>query len=120
VDYQAADYAELFRTMQSRPVTVRLFDPPLHEFLPRSDDDIEDTAQGLGLSVKALRARLRRLEEVNPMLGHRGVRLVITSPEILAMQIKALVAGVEAAMETQDEPVNLEIMVPFVTSAREV
>ncbi|WP_245944850.1 putative PEP-binding protein [Pelagibacterium lacus] len=120
VDYQAADYAELFRTMQSRPVTVRLFDPPLHEFLPRSDDDIEDTAQGLGLSVKALRARLRRLEEVNPMLGHRGVRLVITYPEILAMQIKALVAGVEAAMETQDEPVNLEIMVPFVTSAREV
>ena len=120
VDYQAADYAALFQTMQNKPVTVRLFDPPLHEFLPRSEDDIDDTARGLGLSVKALRARLQRLDEVNPMLGHRGVRLVITYPEILAMQVRALVAGVEAAMENQDLPVNLEIMVPFVTSAREV
>ena len=120
VDYQAADYAALFQTMQNKPVTVRLFDPPLHEFLPRNEDDIEDTAQALGLSLKALKARLQRLAEVNPMLGHRGVRLVITYPEILAMQIRALVAGVEAAMENQDMPVNLEIMVPFVTSAREV
>ncbi|WMT87891.1 PEP-utilizing enzyme [Pelagibacterium sp. 26DY04] len=120
VDYQAADYAALFQTMQNKPVTVRLFDPPLHEFLPRSEDDIEDTAQALGLSLKALKARLQRLDEVNPMLGHRGVRLVITYPEILAMQIRALVAGVEAAMDNQDLPVNLEIMVPFVTSAREV
>ncbi|SDG39429.1 pyruvate, orthophosphate dikinase [Pelagibacterium luteolum] len=120
VDYQAADYAQLFQTMQNKPVTVRLFDPPLHEFLPRSEDDIEDTARALGLSVKALRARLQRLDEVNPMLGHRGVRLVITYPEILSMQVKALVAGVEAAMDNQDMPVNLEIMVPFVTSAREV
>jgi pyruvate,orthophosphate dikinase len=120
VDYQAADYAALFQTMQNKPVTVRLFDPPLHEFLPRTEDDIEDTAQALGLSLKALRARLQRLDEVNPMLGHRGVRLVITYPEILAMQVRALVAGVEAAMENQDLPVNLEIMVPFVTSAREV
>jgi len=120
VDYQAADYAALFATMQNKPVNVRLFDPPLHEFLPRSDEDIEDTAASLGLSVKALRARLQRLSEVNPMLGHRGCRLVITYPEILAMQIRALVAGVETAMDNQDLPVNLEIMVPFVTSAREV
>jgi len=120
VDYQAADYAELFQTMQNKPVTVRLFDPPLHEFLPRSDDDIEDTAAALGLSLRALRARLRRLDEVNPMLGHRGVRLVITYPEILAMQVRALIAGVETAMDNQDLPVNLEIMIPFVTSAREV
>jgi len=120
VDYQAADYATLFQTMQNKPVTVRLFDPPLHEFLPRSEDDIDDTARGLGLSLKALKARLQRLAEVNPMLGHRGVRLVITYPEILAMQVRALVAGVEAAMDNQDLPVNLEIMVPFVTSAREV
>lgn len=120
VDYQAGDYAALFSTMQGKPVTVRLFDPPLHEFLPRSEDDIEDTASSLGLSVKALRARLQRLVEVNPMLGHRGVRLVITYPEILSMQIRALVAGVETAMENQDMPVALEIMVPFVTSSREV
>lgn len=120
VDYQAADYAALFATMQGKPVTVRLFDPPLHEFLPRTEDDVEDTAASLGLSVKALRARLQRLVEVNPMLGHRGCRLVITYPEILAMQIRALVAGVETAMDNQDMPVALEIMVPFVTSAREV
>ncbi|WP_196259572.1 putative PEP-binding protein [Pelagibacterium limicola] len=120
VDYQAGDYASLFATMQGKPVTVRLFDPPLHEFLPRSEDDIEDTAASLGLSVKALRARLQRLVEVNPMLGHRGCRLVITYPEILSMQIRALVAGVETAMENQDVPVALEVMVPFVTSAREV
>nr|WP_255714111.1 putative PEP-binding protein [Pelagibacterium xiamenense] len=120
VDYQAADYAALFATMQNKPVNVRLFDPPLHEFLPRAEDDIEETASALGLSVKALHARLERLVEVNPMLGHRGCRLIITYPEILSMQIRALVAGVEAAMDNQDQPVNLEIMVPFVTSAREV
>ncbi|WP_164730578.1 putative PEP-binding protein [Pelagibacterium montanilacus] len=120
VDYQAADYAELFAIMQDKPVNVRLFDPPLHEFLPRSAEDVEETASALGLSVETLKGRLQRLNEVNPMLGHRGCRLVITYPEILAMQVKALILGVETAMDKQDMPVNLEIMVPFVTSAREV
>lgn len=120
VDYQAGDYANLFATMQAKPVNVRLFDPPLHEFLPRTDDDIEDTAASLGLSVKSMRARLQRLAEVNPMLGHRGCRLLITYPEILDMQLRALIAGAQAAMDNQDEPVDLEVMVPFVSSAREV
>jgi len=120
VDYQAEDYAQLFATMAGKPVTVRLFDPPLHEFLPRSEDDIQDTAASLGLSAKAMRARLQRLAEVNPMLGHRGCRLFITYPEILSMQLRALIAGVETAMARQDQPVDLEVMVPFVSSAREV
>ena len=98
VDYQTGDYAAIFSTMAGRPVTVRLFDPPLHEFLPRTDEDIEETAASLGLATKALRLRLDRLSEVNPMLGHRGVRLAITYPEILAMQMQALIAGVRAGL----------------------
>jgi pyruvate,orthophosphate dikinase len=106
--------------MQGRPVTVRLFDPPLHEFLPRTDEDIEETAQSLGLAVRALRLRLERIAETNPMLGHRGVRLAITYPEILKMQIEALCAGVRSAAARQAEPVVLEVMVPFVSTVSEV
>ena len=120
VDYQTEDYSALFTTMAGRPVTVRLFDPPLHEFLPRSDEDIEETAQSLGLQVRALKLRLERLAEINPMLGHRGVRLAITYPEILEMQMAALLAGVRAASTRQNEPVVLEIMVPFVSTTSEV
>ncbi|MDB5563369.1 MAG: pyruvate, phosphate dikinase, partial [Hyphomicrobiales bacterium] len=120
VDFQTGDYSAIFNAMQGRPVTVRLFDPPLHEFLPRTDEDIDETARSLGLDVRALRLRLDRLGEVNPMLGHRGVRLAITYPEILEMQMQALMAGVRAASEHQAEPVTLEVMVPFVSTASEV
>lgn len=120
VDYQSGDYAALFELMVGKPVTVRLFDPPLHEFLPRSEEDIEETAASLGLESRALRQRLERLAEVNPMLGHRGCRLAITYPEVLEMQIHALFAGGRAAMQRTGEGVDLEIMVPFVTSSREV
>ncbi len=120
VDFQSADYAAIFAAMRGKPVTVRLFDPPLHEFLPRTDEDIEETAQSLGLGVQALRRRLDRIAESNPMLGHRGVRLAITYPEILKMQIEALAAGVRAASAHQSEPVTLEIMVPFVSTVSEV
>jgi pyruvate,orthophosphate dikinase len=119
VDFQTDDYSAIFTTMAGRPVTVRLFDPPLHEFLPRTDEDIDETASSLGLGVKALRMRLERIAEINPMLGHRGVRLAITYPEILAMQVQALMAGLRAASRVA-EPVTLEIMVPFVSTAREV
>jgi pyruvate,orthophosphate dikinase len=106
--------------MAGRPVTVRLFDPPLHEFLPRSDEDVAETAGSLGLEPRALRLRLERIEEINPMLGHRGVRLLITYPEILKMQIEALCAGLRAADARGAEPVSLEIMVPFVSTVSEV
>ncbi len=120
VDYQTADYAAIFKLMTGRPVTVRLFDPPLHEFLPRTEEDIEETAQSLGLELRALRQRLERISEINPMLGHRGVRLAVTYPEILDMQVQSLLAGAHAAMADGDEPVALEIMVPFVSTALEV
>ena len=117
VDFQTGDYSAIFSTMAGRPVTVRLFDPPLHEFLPRTDEDIEETAKSLGLELRALRLRLERIAEINPMLGHRGVRLAITYPEILEMQMQALLAGVRAASKTSSEPVALEVMVPFVSTA---
>ncbi|MDB5507431.1 MAG: pyruvate, phosphate dikinase [Devosia sp.] len=120
IDFQTGDYAALFSVMGGRPVTVRLFDPPLHEFLPRSDDDIAETARSLGLDERALRRRLERLSEVNPMLGHRGVRLAVTYPEILEMQIAALMAGVKAAAATQVPAVAVEVMVPFVSTTSEV
>ena len=120
VDFQTGDYSALFSTMHGLPVTVRLFDPPLHEFLPRSDEEIEETAASLGLAVRALRLHLDRIAETNPMLGHRGVRLAITYPEMLQMQMQALMAGARAASESQDEPVVVEVMVPFVSTASEV
>ena len=120
VDFQTGDYSALFTTMKGLPVTVRLFDPPLHEFLPRSEEDIVETAGSLGLDVRALRLRLDRIAETNPMLGHRGVRLAITYPEILEMQMQALMAGIRAAKLHQTEPITLEVMVPFVSTASEV
>ncbi len=106
--------------MEGLPITVRLFDPPLHEFLPRTEEELEDAAASLGLETERLRNRLERMAEVNPMLGHRGCRLAISHPEILDMQIRALIAGARAAIDAHDIQVNLEIMVPFVSSAREV
>ncbi len=120
VDFQTGGFSSLFTAMQGRPVCVRLFDPPLHEFLPRGEEDIDETARSLGLPVRALRLRLDRLAEVNPMLGHRGVRLAITYPEILEMQMQALLAGVRETSRRQAEPVTLEVMVPFVSTVREV
>jgi pyruvate,orthophosphate dikinase len=120
VDFQTGDYSAIFAAMNGRPVTVRLFDPPLHEFLPRSDEDIDETAQSLGLAERALRLRLERIAEVNPMLGHRGVRLAITYPEILEMQMQALLAGAREASVRTGQPVALEVMVPFVSTVSEV
>ncbi len=120
VDFQTGDFSAIFSTMQGRPVTVRLFDPPLHEFLPRTEEDIDETARSLGLAVRALRLRLERIAEVNPMLGHRGCRLAITYPEILEMQMQALLAGVRDASRGDVEPMTLEVMVPFVSTASEI
>ena len=120
VEYQASDYAALFALMDGRPVTVRLFDPPLHEFLPRTEEDIVETAAAIGLDIRALRLRLDRLAETNPMLGHRGCRLAITYPEILDMQIGALIAGLREATRSGVTRTDLEIMAPFVSSPREV
>ncbi|HWA17476.1 MAG TPA: putative PEP-binding protein [Devosia sp.] len=120
VDFQTGDYSAIFSTMAGKPVCVRLFDPPLHEFLPRGDEDIDETAKSLGLDLRALKLRLERISEINPMLGHRGVRLAVTYPEILEMQIAAMLSGLRAAMQAGADPVALEVMVPFVSTATEV
>jgi pyruvate,orthophosphate dikinase len=120
VDFQTGDYSAIFSTMGGRPVTVRLFDPPLHEFLPRTDEDIDETAKSLGVELRALKLRLERISEINPMLGHRGVRLAVTYPEVLEMQVQSMLAGLRAAMSSGSDPVALEIMVPFVSTAHEL
>ncbi|MBP1870520.1 pyruvate,orthophosphate dikinase [Ensifer adhaerens] len=111
---QRSDFVELFSIMHGLPVTIRLLDPPLHEFLPKTDEEIADVAGVLSLDPSALRERVDQLHEFNPMLGHRGCRLAISYPEIAEMQARAIFeAAVEAARET-GAPVVPEIMVPLV------
>ena len=115
---QRSDFVALFRIMAGLPVTIRLLDPPLHEFLPRTDTEIAGVAQAAGVTFEALRARIAQLHETNPMLGHRGCRLGISHPEIYEMQARAIF---EAAAEAGGErPVALEIMIPLVATRREL
>jgi pyruvate,orthophosphate dikinase len=111
---QRGDFEAIFRAMDGLPVTIRLLDPPLHEFLPRGDAEIAEVARAAGSDPAKLRARAIALHETNPMLGHRGCRLGITFPEIYEMQARAIfeaAANVEAA---GGKPVQLEIMIPLV------
>jgi pyruvate,orthophosphate dikinase len=111
---QRLDFASLFHVMHGLPVTIRLLDPPLHEFLPKTDAEITDVAAAMGMEPTALRQRVDALHEFNPMLGHRGCRLAISYPEIVEMQARAIFeAAVEAAQETGAAVVP-EIMVPLV------
>ncbi len=116
---QRADFAELFRIMGSLPVTIRLLDPPLHEFLPHQDHEIDAVAIASGSTPEAVRQRTLRLSESNPMLGHRGCRLGISYPEITEMQARAMF---EATAEVKAEGVDVfpEIMVPLVATKREL
>jgi pyruvate,orthophosphate dikinase len=111
---QRADFVELFTIMGGRPLTVRLLDPPLNEFLPKTNEEIAEVANGMGVDEELLRERVIALTESNPMLGHRGCRLLIAYPEITEMQTRAILeAAAEAARQTGD-PVEPEIMVPLV------
>ncbi len=111
---QRQDFLELFTIMSGLPVTIRLLDPPLNEFLPKEDDEIADVAKAMGVKPARLRERLIALTEANPMLGHRGCRLLVTYPEIAEMQTRAILeAAAEAAKET-GKSVTPEIMVPLV------
>ena len=117
---QRADFVEIFRIMKGLPVTIRLLDPPLHEFLPKSEEEFVEVAEAAGVDVEQVRHRAIELEESNPMLGHRGCRLGITYPEISEMQARAIF---EAALEVKaewGEAVDLEIMVPLVATGREL
>jgi pyruvate,orthophosphate dikinase len=111
---QRGDFEKIFHVMDGLPVTIRLLDPPLHEFLPQKDEEIVEVARAAGSTPGKLRARLIALHEANPMLGHRGCRLGITYPEIYEMQARAIL---EAALNVEGaggKPVALEIMVPLV------
>ena len=111
---QRDDFIELFTIMKGLPVTIRLLDPPLHEFLPHTDAEIAEVARAAGVPADALRRRANELSETNPMLGHRGCRLGVTYPEIYEMQARAIFeAAVEAARLT-GEPVEPEVMIPLV------
>jgi pyruvate, orthophosphate dikinase len=111
---QRADFVELFEIMHGTPVTIRLLDPPLHEFLPKADDEIDEVAHRIGMDPIEFRERVEALHEFNPMLGHRGCRLHISHPEIVEMQARAIFeAAVEAARKTGAAVVP-EIMVPVV------
>ncbi|MCG6903950.1 MAG: pyruvate, phosphate dikinase [Rhodobacter sp.] len=116
---QRADFVELFEIMQGRPVCIRLFDPPLHEFLPSDREGMRDLAESLGLPIAVVTTRAEQLSEFNPMLGMRGVRLGITVPEIYDMQARAIFEATIEASRTGD-PVVPEIMIPLVSANREV
>ncbi|QYJ02329.1 pyruvate, phosphate dikinase [Thalassovita mediterranea] len=117
---QRGDFAEIFRIMEDRPCTIRLLDPPLHEFLPHSEDEMAEVAKSAGVSVETLKRQADELHESNPMLGHRGCRLGITYPEIYEMQARAIFeAAVEVAKETGYKPVP-EVMIPLVATQKEL
>jgi pyruvate,orthophosphate dikinase len=117
--YQREDFEGIFREMRGLPVTIRLLDPPLHEFLPHGAELVEHVAKGMGLSAATISRRVDELAEQNPMLGHRGVRLALTYPEIYAMQTRAIL---EAALTVQAEGIEVlpEIMIPLSLSKREL
>jgi pyruvate,orthophosphate dikinase len=118
--FQREDFLKLFRIMAGLPVTIRLLDPPLHEFLPHKDNEIAEVAQSLGADVAAMQRRAADLSEANPMLGHRGCRLGLTYPEIYEMQVRAIFeAAVAIGQETGKAPVP-EIMIPLVALKREL
>jgi pyruvate,orthophosphate dikinase len=111
---QRQDFVELFRIMDGLPVTIRLLDPPLHEFLPHSDAEMTELAKASGKDVAAVRARAARLREVNPMLGHRGCRLAVTYPEIYEMQARAIFEAAVAVAGETGKPVVPEVMIPLI------
>lgn len=114
--YQREDFMGIFKAMERRPVTVRLLDPPLHEFLPKDPADIQALAEIMKVSVKQLEQKIESLHEQNPMLGHRGCRLGISYPEITEMQTRAII---EAALAMDDDEMVPEIMIPLVGNIEE-
>ena len=118
--FQKADFVELFTIMEGLPVTIRLLDPPLHEFLPHEEAEFDDVATATGVDVDTLKRRAAELHEFNPMLGHRGCRLGVTYPEIYEMQARAIFeAAVDVAEKTGAAPIP-EVMIPLVATKREL
>ncbi len=118
--HQKNDFKEIFKTMHGLPVTVRLLDPPLHEFLPKSEKDVEEVARSLNLGAKEIRDRIAELHEQNPMLGHRGCRLGISFPEIYEMQCKAIFEALVECKKEKSKSAIAEIMIPLVSTDLEL
>ena len=117
---QRRDFEELFTIMAGLPVTIRLLDPPLHECLPHSADELAEVATAAGVTIETARQRTIKLAETNPMLGHRGCRLAVTYPEICRMQARAVFEAACNVTKTTGQSPTLEVMVPLAATAREI
>lgn len=116
---QKQDFAEIFQIMAGFPVTIRLLDPPLHEFLPKNEADMKEVAEAAGVSLELIHQRAEQLHEMNPMLGHRGCRLGVTYPEIYAMQARAIFEAAVEVSKASGQEVIPEIMIPLVVGKQE-
>ena len=117
---QREDFIGIFEAMEERPVTIRLLDPPLHEFLPQEDEDIKELAKTMDIEFGKLKARVESLHEVNPMLGHRGCRLAVTYPELAEMQARAIIEAAVEVKKNKGIDVHPEIMIPLVGELKEL
>lgn len=117
---QRADFVEIFKIMAGLPVTIRLLDPPLHEFLPHSEEEMAEVAKAASTTVEEVKRRAARLEETNPMLGHRGCRLAVTYPEICEMQARAIFEAAADAVAETGEAVIPEVMIPLAATKAEI
>ena len=120
IGYQISDFESLFKLLKEKPITVRLLDPPMHEFLPKSDIEMSDLASAIGVSPGYVREMLLKLSESNPMLGHRGVRLGLSYPEIYKMQVEAILRAAYNLYEEDGVKVTPEIMIPLVMNPKEL
>jgi pyruvate,orthophosphate dikinase len=120
IKYQIADFEALFQLLGEKPITVRLLDPPMHEFLPKSDIEMSDLANAIGVSPGYVREMLLKLSESNPMLGHRGVRLGLSYPEIYEMQVEAILRAAHNLSKDKGMTITPEIMIPLVMNAEEL
>ena len=118
--HQRKDFYGILKAMAPYPVTIRLLDPPLHEFLPKTDKDIDAIAKELNLSQNDIKSRITELHEQNPMLGHRGCRLGISFPEIYQMQCQAIFEALAECKKKKIKLVIPEIMIPLVSTAAEI
>jgi pyruvate,orthophosphate dikinase len=118
--YQKKDFIEIFKIMNGLPVTVRLLDPPLHEFLPKNEKEINEVSKALELPTKEIESRIGELHEYNPMLGHRGCRLGISFPEIYEMQCKAIFEALIKCKKNKYKSIIPEVMIPLVSSEAEI
>lgn len=120
IEFQTKDFEILFSLLKDKPITIRLLDPPMHEFLPKSDIEISNLAKESGVTPGYINEILLKLSESNPMLGHRGVRLGLIYPEIYEMQVEAIFRAVDKLNKKEDVNVNPEIMIPLVMNANEL